>query len=284
MRKKLTFFTFLALTCICAATRAVPSVYNGRIVVESKTVAPGSSFMVKVWLVGNDINVTSLRIPLRFDSQYLTCTYIDFSGSLKDVEMGDYYRIDDGELEFSYIPSLVYPLPVITADSGLIAILYFTTAGDAPNMTVTIDSIYQDDQFEQMGGVFHRWRRPEVADESGSAALEPAFVAGNIEIHTSTGINDGVNELLPTAFGLSQNYPNPFNPITTVPFALPEKAHIKLEVFNLLGQGIATLADGEFPPGTHEIIWDACGVPSGLYFYRITAGSKSITKKMLLLK
>jgi len=95
---------------------------------------------------------------------------------------------------------------------------------------------------------------------------------------------------LPTEFALEQNYPNPFNPTTTVQFDVPVKSHVKLEIFNVLGQKVTTLVDEEKAPNSYSIEWNGHSdggnqVASGIYFYRLTAGDNVVTtKKMMLLK
>ncbi len=98
-----------------------------------------------------------------------------------------------------------------------------------------------------------------------------------------------IDETIPQEFVLQQNYPNPFNPTTTIGFSLPEKGYVRLEVFNTLGTLITTMVDRELEPGNYNVSWegsDASGakVASGLYLYRVTIGSFSATKKMVLLK
>ena len=88
---------------------------------------------------------------------------------------------------------------------------------------------------------------------------------------------------LPTEFTLSQNYPNPFNPVTTIDFTLPHAADWQLQVFNILGQVVETWTDHN-DAGYYKITWDANSRASGVYFYRLSAGSYSSTKKMVLLK
>ncbi len=80
------------------------------------------------------------------------------------------------------------------------------------------------------------------------------------------------------------NYPNPFKPTTTITFTLLTKENIKLKIFDVLGNEVAILADGEFEMGKHEITFDASKLPSGVYFYNLTTNGNSLTKKMLLLK
>jgi hypothetical protein len=90
--------------------------------------------------------------------------------------------------------------------------------------------------------------------------------------------------LLPTNFTLNQNYPNPFNPSTTVSYALPSDVPVTLKVYNSIGQEVATLVDGLQPAGVHQAVWDAKGLPSGVYIYRLNAGTFVETKKMTLMK
>ena len=89
---------------------------------------------------------------------------------------------------------------------------------------------------------------------------------------------------LPADFVLHQNYPNPFNPSTTIAFTLGKAADVKVEVFSITGQKLATLAEGFQNAGTYEVTFDAANFASGLYFYKLTSGSFSATKKMVLMK
>lgn len=81
-----------------------------------------------------------------------------------------------------------------------------------------------------------------------------------------------------------QNYPNPFNPTTRISFTIPEKSQIKLKVFDVLGREVTNLADGVYEAGKYEVIFDASKLPSGIYFYNLTTGTNSTTKKMMLIK
>jgi len=100
----------------------------------------------------------------------------------------------------------------------------------------------------------------------------------------------GIDEIVPEVRKLSlSNYPNPFNPETTISFELPVKGKIELSIFNIRGQKITTLINKEINRGTHSIVWNGedengKSVPSGVYFYKLNAKGKSITKKMILMK
>jgi hypothetical protein len=85
-------------------------------------------------------------------------------------------------------------------------------------------------------------------------------------------------------FTLSQNYPNPFNPATTIRYGIPYRSRVRLAVFNTLGQQVAVLQDGEQDAGRHEVKFDGSALASGVYFYRLQAGSFTQAKKLLLLR
>ena len=89
---------------------------------------------------------------------------------------------------------------------------------------------------------------------------------------------------LPTAFALDQNYPNPFNPSTTIEFALPKDAHVTLDVYNVIGQRVASLVNEVRAAGYHTVQFNAGQLASGLYIYRIAAGDVTMVKKMMLTK
>jgi hypothetical protein len=99
-----------------------------------------------------------------------------------------------------------------------------------------------------------------------------------------SGVNQKNPNVIAKDFYLEQNYPNPFNPSTSIAFALAQAGSVKLQIFNALGQKVATLVNGKMPAGPHSITWDARNVPSGLYFYKLEAGAFSQTRKMVLLR
>jgi hypothetical protein len=88
----------------------------------------------------------------------------------------------------------------------------------------------------------------------------------------------------PAKFHLSQNYPNPFNPRTTIAFSLPSPGRVVIEIYNLIGQRINILLDKVMPAGEYHIEFDASQLPSGLYFYRMTATDYQAVKKMVLMQ
>ncbi|MGB2870203.1 MAG: T9SS type A sorting domain-containing protein [Bacteroidota bacterium] len=105
----------------------------------------------------------------------------------------------------------------------------------------------------------------------------------------NSGVDPGVVSVekalgLASRFELSQNYPNPFNPTTRITYSLPTSGQIVLKVFNILGQHVATLFEGFRNAGTYVSEFDASRFPSGMYFYRLSAGELVETGKMVLLR
>ncbi len=89
---------------------------------------------------------------------------------------------------------------------------------------------------------------------------------------------------VPETYSLSQNYPNPFNPTTEINFRLPEASDVRLEIFNIMGQKVATLVNRRLEAGEYSFVWDGSEVASGVYLYRFQADDFSATKKMVLMK
>ena len=96
-----------------------------------------------------------------------------------------------------------------------------------------------------------------------------------------------ISSEVPEKFSLSQNYPNPFNPSTTIKFMIPASSSVAqtfLNVYDILGREVTTLVSQQLSPGTYEVNWDASNYPSGLYFYKLTTGDYTETRKMIMLK
>lgn len=96
------------------------------------------------------------------------------------------------------------------------------------------------------------------------------------------GIED--NATIASDYKLNQNYPNPFNPVTHISYTVPKSGQVNLTIFNVLGEEVSKLVNEVIIPGTHTTTWNAENMPSGVYFYRLDAGSFSQTNKLLLIK
>jgi hypothetical protein len=139
------------------------------------------------------------------------------------------------------------------------------------------------------------WINDTLALKPGQGLASRAFVKGdasnvrnnynlNIALLTTTA---GVKQLpaaVPATFVLEQNYPNPFNPSTTIRYSLPARSHVSLDLFNMLGQNVATLVREVENAGRHEVRFDGTGLASGTYVYRLIAGGVAASRRLLILK
>lgn len=105
----------------------------------------------------------------------------------------------------------------------------------------------------------------------------------SVRVETPVGVQQD-ESVIPEHCRLAQNYPNPFNPVTTIEFDVREYSHVRLQVFTLLGEVVATPLDAMMQPGTHRVRFTAENLSSGIYFYQITAKDFKATKRLLLLK
>ncbi len=138
------------------------------------------------------------------------------------------------------------------------------------------------------------WHRSSFPPLGAGAVYSMAFNHSYIFAATGKGIwrlwypdqvtNTNSSEDRPSGFVLDQNYPNPFNPSTIINFELPAESFVTLKIFDPLGREVTTLVSQEMSAGKYTRQWDADGYTGGVYFYRMTAGDRSIVKKMILIK
>ncbi len=112
----------------------------------------------------------------------------------------------------------------------------------------------------------------------GNSAYSPLW---NFTTSLVSVVNTGET---PKVFRLYHAYPNPFNPAATIKFDIPVSSAVNIEIFNSIGQSVTTLVNSDMEAGSYSVIWDAAGSSSGVYFYRLTAGSYTEIHKMVLLK
>lgn len=135
------------------------------------------------------------------------------------------------------------------------------------------------------------WNLYSILEDKSMGIHNPKFVAWILDNSykqvggTPVGIdNNTTSKEMPKEFSLSQNYPNPFNPTTNIKFSLPNESRVKLTVYDAIGKEITVLVDGSMNAGSHVVQWNASNYASGVYFFRIEAGTFKMTNKMLLLK
>ncbi len=207
--------------------------------------------------------------------------WVKFSGG-QNISLHGVFRESDSislQAGWNLIGSVSGPVPVgnITSDPpGIVTSQFFSYAGS-----------YQTSSTVDPGMGY--WVKTGSAGTIylSSASTPPG--AGLIRIvHTGELPPDppGVAETpsLPVSYTLDQNYPNPFNPQTDIRFGIPREGHVRLEVFNPLGERVAVLTDGVLPQGYHTVRWDGSDLPSGVYVYRLVSEDARLTGKMMLLR
>jgi hypothetical protein len=223
---------------------------------------------------GGRVDIFHILIPGEQVSAEIELTYpraYDTLGS-KDVTLSAKVRTT---LEAGDIKGFSFQLSDDTTGRPLYEMYHVPTS-------VTYDSTSAENVFtaewrlesELTAEELYYWRsRIEFADSSGQWSSWRVFYTAGI----------------PHRFALGQNYPNPFNPTTVISYSTDKDGRVLVEVFNLLGQRVAVLIDEELPAGEYEVTWngrDQHGrqAATGVYFYRLTAGGKTQTRKMVLLR
>jgi aminopeptidase N len=198
---------------------------------------------------------------------------------------------EPGAINVPISPSLIWSQAISAATYRL------QIATDPAFTSVVFNDSTVTDTTRQVGPLntmTEYWWRVNAKNAGGTSGWS---TPGNFTTTFQNAVNDEKN--IPSVFSLAQNYPNPFNPSTTIRYGLPNSSHVTLSLFNLLGQRVAVLDDGEREAGYHEVKLDGSGLSSGVYLYRIQArqtearrldsssgqaGSFIETRKLILLK
>jgi hypothetical protein len=170
-----------------------------------------------------------------------------------------------------------YRLVEISTDNLAWEVIDTVRWGGAPLVPVVEN--YSLGDYTGFDSVYLRLR----AERNAGGLLD--WLVDDIILHSdSTLLTVEGSDLLPQRVVLHQNYPNPFNPVTTLRYELPEYTHVRLVIYDLLGREVAVLVDRQQEPGVKTVTWDASQVASGIYFYRLAAGDRSFTRKLVVLK
>jgi hypothetical protein len=234
-------------------------------------------------LLDNANELVAMDVPLRFGNpgdgiQLVNVAYADrvnyFDEKITNID-NENKTLVMGLISMAYDPN--------TADlevgSGPIAYLTFDIT-DPAMRSFNIASTTMSNPSHRLMTVWH--------ERNASGNLEVMW-NDQLDFDMTVPVSSAGASPIPKTYALEQNYPNPFNAGTVIRFDLPEAGYVKISVFNVLGQTVRTLADGDMDAGTRMVEWDGrdeSGNPasSGVYFYRISANKFSATKKMTVLK
>lgn len=253
--------------------------FGGQVTIGSAIGEQNSQVVVSINLSGNNIEIAVLTIPIQFGSSDLTVDSVSFVGTLLKTNMAPLVMIDNDArtVRITYVP--ISGQPVITEASGLLGRIFFSISPTAIDQIVAVDSVYSVQQF----GSVEVWTRIEFADWDAQLYFASGVSGGTVSIETVLDADDD-QFTLPSVLSLRQNFPNPFNPSTKITFSLPTYSEVSLKIYNILGQEIATLVEGQMPAGEYEYEWSSLTAASGIYFYRLRYQDQVLTKKMTLLK
>ena len=225
--------------------------------------------------VENVKNLVAMDIPLGF-SEGVTLEKVEFTDRVSGFEM-KIANIDNDNhnVVIGLISMVTKEAPDMASGSGPIANLHFTV--DESVSTLEIAPIELSKPSHTLTYYYNDYSSgvPEVR------SIHPQMDRTEVSLAHGPAV--------PIVYALNQNYPNPFNPTTEIMYAIPEAGHVKVAVFNILGQNVRDLVNEEKAVGSYSVIWDGKdtngeAVASGVYFYRIRANEFSETRKMLLLK
>lgn len=218
---------------------------------------------------------------------------IAIAGITKDIDNDDRDVIPEiGADEFpGYIP--VEIASFTSSLNGNVVTLTWTTASETNNAGFEVEKASvvngENGTFEKVGYVKGFGTTANVQTYSYIEKAENGSFVYRLKQIDFDGKYNYSNEVkveigLPTEFTMSQNYPNPFNPNTSIQFTVPELSHVRLDVYSITGELVNTIVNEVKEIGSHNVVFNASKLSSGVYIYRMTAGNLVITKKMNLLK
>ena len=281
--------------------------YNGKADVYRVYASNDSMLILLDW---DAPNADRLRMFILYDCNQSHCIATDAQFLALDVNIGeDYWIIVDSKRDnnFPYTLTVIcddHPLPVELTSFDAVP------SAEGVNLTWTVASEVNNSHFEiareqpdvtpweMIGTVEGRGTAPSAhtytfidrATEAGTAYIYRLFAVDNGGFREVIGHATVNAENLPdesavvTGFELQGNFPNPFNPSTTIKFDVAEAMQLTLDVYDVTGRLMSTLASGTFEAGSHEVTFDAAAYPSGVYFARLASEQESQMVKMMLMK
>jgi hypothetical protein len=237
----------------------------------------GGKLIVSGSEVGWDLDRThsySQPADTLFYRHYLKARLVDDgNSSMNTVQSSDHTYFQNLSMTIGQVYPEDYPDDINPTNGGEVILNYNQqrTNGEKRNAGIAYKGKFGDSQTE--GGMIYISFPLETVNNLSQRNLFMQKVFQYFDI--ASDVNESISKNIPNEFDILQNFPNPFNPSTKINFISAKTSHIKLEIFDLLGQNVAVLTDNFYQPGNHEIIWDASGLSSGIYFVRMLSFDQS---------
>ncbi len=226
----------------------------------------------------NERNTRDVSIALTWGSGRLTFDSLSFAGMRAEPAQTKFTQYSNalhqclGQITFGEANPLA-------PGSGAFMQAWFTIAAPTPDTIIEFDTA----TYNGVQGTFLI-----LTSVDGNREVRPIFHTGTLQVSVATDVDDD-GSLLPREFALMQNYPNPFNPTTVISFALPRSSDVRIDLYDITGRLVRTLADETMTAGNHTVTFDGRSssgnqLATGVYFYRMQANGFVATKKMLLMK
>lgn len=251
--------------------------------------------------------VVSPRVILDFsDGTYSNSTWVTFddnaSTHIDDMDAVQFsglagtgamlYTIVDGQaMDVNFIPTELeevtdFPLGYYSSIGGelSISVREMNLPGNLTASIVNTENGTVYDLAETSEILFEAPKMKSNSGQAGGVLAEANTSPFVLRFAPPSTTSNEVTAELPSVVAISQNYPNPFNPTTNISYQLPDNTQVRLAVFNTLGQQVAVLVDGVMGAGSHTVSFDASGLSSGVYVYRIEAAGQVASKRMTLVK
>jgi hypothetical protein len=245
--------------------------------VAGKAMSNEVNTVVVPLVISNEDNLTAMDIPIKY-SDGVTLKEVTFENTRTAYFDLKIYNINTEEqtVVIGLLPQLSSAeKPDLEAGTGAVANLVFEINDPSVN-EITLTENVTENPGHFLAFVYHE------VDANGltTTRLERVDFPPVTVALSDVAQVDG----MPTTYDLGQNYPNPFNPATNIAYEVPKASHVTLEVFNVLGQRVASLVDQEMEAGKYTVEFDGSSISSGIYFYRLNSDDFTETKKMVMVK
>jgi len=236
--------------------------------------AAGGSLFINGSEIGYDLWEKGSVDDRNFYTEYLKASYVSDNASVQTADgvIGSVFGNQTMRFGQNYLED--YPDVIDPAGGSFACLKYSNGKGAGIQFQGTVGGSSIPAKLIYLG-----FPAETIADDSCFNAL-----IGSVVWYFLPGCPVAAEAGMPDGYALHQNYPNPFNPSTTIRYALPSSAKVKLSIYDMLGREISVLVNEDQPAGWKEAIWNVRGIASGMYVYRFTAGEFTQSRKMLFMK